>query len=818
MAEQLKVIPVFIGSPGGLGDERRTARDIVDEINQSNSKHWGCQLELVGWEETLPGHGRPQDLINKDLDRCDYFIGVIHDHWGSKTSTGKSEFSSGFEEEFVRATKRVEVGEMKDRAVFFKAIPAERMKDAGPSLQKVLDFKAECFKKKDALYTEFNTHIEFSTLVRKKLMQIGWGEATLLKEEETKLDSPSSLIEPESDNKSTKIKSKLFEEEAITFLEGVLTHSSDMSKTSKYDIARFRLISSNLKFAGNDTKYLGPHDSNLLFKHRGKINFSKNEIRGLLKAGLNNLSHENIPVWSYVEKTLSGKKYSDLLDDCVLFGEDNVRSSAIKILNLLERDIPTYEEFIGLTEERVIEGWFNEERTVQEVEAALEYLSENGLERHIPVLDKVCEQVSPERKSKIVNSIIFIKTRLGENVALEFIFENEITDLSKSLCNKIFAKKSSLQTDFLMKFLTSGSKELRYKVVETLFERDALTEKDSAILIADSDYEIRLIAAITLLKLGNPLEDELVKKALTIKKPQNLGLFNSKTTDTKYYDTYNFQKLSNLDYSNLCDHIRPNTVFVDDVMAIIYQTYPKKKQDEIRQNLPDGFSGYFSELMKDMASYFNNDSSLDETRKLIPFISKRLTSAALKGLCSLKQKADINLIRKTIDQYEIEYSEEILHYFAKFGEWQDIARIAKLDDFQLFGRLSLLASRDKDKPRNKAKAIILIAGKRVADLLNVDCENQIKEQILGQLPPIKIKDISDEVIIDHLKSKTESLRKILALRCCECLPKKRIADILEKYHNSEGSHYYNAIHILDLGASLNKTLSKSIACKILASL
>ena len=77
MPSSIKVVKVFIGSPGGLDTERQAAQRIVSEVNRSHSEHWGCQLKLVGWEETLPGYRRAQSLINQDLDKCEYFVGVL---------------------------------------------------------------------------------------------------------------------------------------------------------------------------------------------------------------------------------------------------------------------------------------------------------------------------------------------------------------------------------------------------------------------------------------------------------------------------------------------------------------------------------------------------------------------------------------------------------------------------------------------------------------------------------------------------------------------------------------------------------------------
>lgn len=72
-----KIIRAFLGSPGDLQEERKVIREVVDEFNASWANELGYQVELMGWEETVAGFGRPQHLINQDLDRCDLFLGMM---------------------------------------------------------------------------------------------------------------------------------------------------------------------------------------------------------------------------------------------------------------------------------------------------------------------------------------------------------------------------------------------------------------------------------------------------------------------------------------------------------------------------------------------------------------------------------------------------------------------------------------------------------------------------------------------------------------------------------------------------------------------
>src|SRR5688500_5287070 len=97
-----KILTIFVASPGELTAERQILRYVVEQINLTVARALGWHVDLLGWEDTLPGIGRPQSKINPDVDRCDLFVGILWQRWGSQTGV----YSSGFEEEFERAKTR----------------------------------------------------------------------------------------------------------------------------------------------------------------------------------------------------------------------------------------------------------------------------------------------------------------------------------------------------------------------------------------------------------------------------------------------------------------------------------------------------------------------------------------------------------------------------------------------------------------------------------------------------------------------------------------------------------------------------------------
>lgn len=133
---------VFLASPGGLGPERLACREVFRAHNESDALETKSFFFVHAWEDVSGGVGRAQGRINPLMDECDYTIVIFHDRWGSPPATG-GKYTSGTEEEFYRAIEMLGdvTKSMRDLLVLFKDVDAERMRDPGADLQKVLDFR-----------------------------------------------------------------------------------------------------------------------------------------------------------------------------------------------------------------------------------------------------------------------------------------------------------------------------------------------------------------------------------------------------------------------------------------------------------------------------------------------------------------------------------------------------------------------------------------------------------------------------------------------------------------------------------------------------
>src|SRR5271166_3214153 len=146
---------VFIGSPRGLDDERKGFRDTLEKFNRYHGKPAGVLFDPVGWEDTIGGVGRPQELINDDLRQCDYAVFVLHDRWGTPTGSGHS---SGTEEEWELAELLYKERKIRNVGLFFKHISGLPDPD---QLKKVLEFRGTIEKEKRHLSRPYSDVNEF---------------------------------------------------------------------------------------------------------------------------------------------------------------------------------------------------------------------------------------------------------------------------------------------------------------------------------------------------------------------------------------------------------------------------------------------------------------------------------------------------------------------------------------------------------------------------------------------------------------------------------------------------------------------------------
>jgi tetratricopeptide (TPR) repeat protein len=170
--EKITAYRVFIASPGGLEEEREAFRRAVNAHNESDAIERRVIFLPIGWEITPGGIGRPQAIINEEVRRCDYFMLVLHDRWGSAPQAGKGPYSSGSEEEFDIARECCKLGSMRQIVILFKDLDPAQQRDPGPQLENVLRFREHLEAERSFLFEVFDELTNFEGRLRKHLA--GW--------------------------------------------------------------------------------------------------------------------------------------------------------------------------------------------------------------------------------------------------------------------------------------------------------------------------------------------------------------------------------------------------------------------------------------------------------------------------------------------------------------------------------------------------------------------------------------------------------------------------------------------------------------------
>lgn len=817
MQGNLRLIRVFIGSPGGLENERLAAHSVVKEINQHNSDHWGCLFKLMGWEEAIPGYRRAQDKINEDLDRCEYFIGVMWNSWGSKPSNDPNGYTSGFEEEYHRSRKRIEDDLMKDMALFFKRVEVPPGMEPGTEIKRVLDFRQDCIDSKKVFFRDFADTEAFRDAVRAKLMEIGWREYNEGKSAASRTpgDDQPPLGENETEA-STPISSGLIDEDARDFLTEILQRPADWHATESREIARFRLISSSVSRTGNDDDHLGTHDANLVFQFYRDAKLSDQELTALIDCGVAGFSHQNVPLWRWIAKADMGPNYLHRLRLLATVGSNIEQVGAIKVLQRLGSPLPTHDGDFNKT--GVLAHWLSDDTDSRVLDAVASFLGTNAVEDEIYLIEEALTNLSPYNAAKFETAIVEVVSRRSTEDALRRVCERNVSNIETTLASKLLANPQSLTTDVLQTCLSAKPDAIRIGAATILFERGEIGKNRADSLLTDESAEIRLIAAEVLHVCGEKLDDGVLEKALKVQKTRGFSLFvySNAEPDATQLEIYHANRRAELDFERLV-HLAEDDFSQYKCLITVFKHHGKKARSRIIKGLEDRFSTYFQRTTSKFREKFADDRrAIELLDQVIPSYQRELCNSGVAALCELSKPKDLALIRNLLDRDGLEANNCILQFLARHGDWHDVERILKLGlDDQRTG--SVLSIPTISLAKERAVALLAVGRDRIADLLTLELDTNIRTHLLKEIPKSTFVSLPNDLILRELNHANADSRAIVALRCVQILSKIRVTELLKKYCDGEKYRFYNSIHWLDLGASLPSKLCKSVAAKELDS-
>lgn len=808
MSVRRDIVKVFLGSPGDLVEERKVAKRIVDEENRNHAIPQGCQFELVGWEDTVAQHGRAQAVINRDLDQCNYFIGVLWKRWGSPPGPRDGPYSSGFEEEYKRSEARYKSTGTPKISLLFKSINSADSSDAGPQLQKVLEFKKTFTDNHQGVYHTFDDLRNFEDRFRSILAMFLRSEAAENSKVEAIGRSRTLDVGQNPEKPNTDRSDALFEKDARDFISNLVARPSD-PKEYEYtaaEAARLRLLGATLKRSENDEAVVGVHDANILYKEFRSSEISKREIRGLLAAGLRYFSSQNAPLWTWLSK-LEKSPLFEVSFRTLIGSDSSQRINAFQVLVLFPDDLS---ELDGPIERDHFVDWWLKNKENDLVVAALTYLGRRGISEDLPRIDNFLDASEATISKAAVSAKTGILLREGVEPALEFISKSEDADVSDLFANMIFANPEAIRTDLLRRCLSNRSTRFRRRVAQELLDRNELLRVDGDALVQSSDAQTRLLGSLAI-RYGSPsysLSD--ARDHIAKPKKQNAGYFftigSGDLEGKAAYESYKHVVLCAHLQTDLEQLLVSEGLYSHDITFALYDKCFSKYRSELVKNLDDGFSSFLEDKIS------RSDPSAAPDNKVGDFIRQKMVQQAVELLAVKNFSDGIQTLRRAVDRGGVEYSDKIARYLEKNGGWEDVSRLIQLcENFPSLGmsRLSVVSRHEEYK--SSAKAILKLAKNRVADLLAMKMPSELWNAVIAAMSKSSFVSFDDDCITTWLREEADSRRKAVALKSVICLPKSRLKKLLDAYISDGERYYYNVVSWLDLGVSLDRTRSIQIA-------
>ena len=498
LTQQTNVLRVFLASPSDLEDERKATKEMVDRLNLT-IRESGWTVELLGWEDRLPGFGRPQAQINADVDACDLFLGVLYRRWGSPSG----EFKSGFEEEFERAIGRRKRSESPEIWIYFKRV--EDASDPGEQLQQVLVFRKKLEQRSELLFKEFGDTSEWATVCHDALLS--YVLKRVFPGGIPGVQSTASTTAPSRPVGAMQTRLSDTEQGLPEQLSRVSIAIGDAAKEpgsaqfnarlfalGDVDLVRLHLLGASLMYEGVIQDILSNHAANLVYRHRNALGTLTGVERRLALSSLLREGNQNVPGWYWV-RNMSDEKMAQLLENIAMVHPDeDVRTSTLNLLSS-RPDLPGITRTDGLVDAALCQP------SDKMHTAALDYAARYGDSGTADIIVSRIKDRPEAFKQKAIVAIGRILARQDPVLALDRLLKTS-SEPDGRLLTLIRELSDQLDDARLHRILVHKSSALRLMAAEGLAGKDLLTAEEAKTLLGDSEVKVRAIGIRRLIALG----------------------------------------------------------------------------------------------------------------------------------------------------------------------------------------------------------------------------------------------------------------------------------------------------------------------------
>lgn len=628
------VLKVFIGSPGDLQAERTKSREVVDRVNRHLARNLGIYVELRGWEDTLLGSSRPQQLINEDVREADLFIGLMWQRWGSPTSQNGGH-SSGFEEEYELAREQLKAGQLEDIWLFFKEIDEERRRDPGEQLSQVLLFQRKVAEGKNIFYKEFPTPERWGELLYDSLVEYLMGESG-------PDGSPDSSVRREGGESAVAERVSGLVESIDAVSKAVSrddVEAVDRLQTTRVYLATVALINAMQP----ETTTIGTHEDQYLYSLRDRIQLTHLEQLYVLLSLTADRS-DVLAGWWWME--LSREKAGQAL--LYLTATSRSFTTQINALDSLFHldqypDLATLVDTIQSSDSLV-------------VKQAFQLLGQVAPNEDVTELTELAQTSTPEVAEGAWKAALAVLARDAPEQAIECFMgpDSRRDEQTLSIIRPVLA---SIDAEKIRELLDDRSPSVRHEVLERL--KGSLPEPAVRKLSRDENGPIRAAAYKELVRRGEGVSEEEIEESVPEKEHLRYPV-GSPSADEGLpalgREDVLFEHYKRVPYAELSAQIAWSSRKAPIAYEALSDRYFPRFGRTLRKDIEEDFARLDdSSILQDIADI--DESSLGEeereqfrgllkkNREVNDFLKETFRRAAFRSLAKHAEAEDIRLAR-----------------------------------------------------------------------------------------------------------------------------------------------------------------------------
>ena len=704
---------------------------------------------------------------------------------------------SGFEEEYERARGRRRRGDEPEIWLIFKTVDPARLKDPGPQLNRVLEFRKAQSTLGEVLFKDVRDIDDWKAKLNAWLLD---HVLKLHAAESRPAQEPASAPERDSVDASTgrpigaPIEPSEVPKQLISIASSltrvVRSGNLEFSRQEadvlqEFDVARLFLLSATWMFRRYTADAFGAHEMNLLYKHRERLDLTPTENFQLLRTVVSDASAV-VPGWYWFRDATSGPIDEWLLSLLIHDSSVEVRRRVLEVLRGAGIRLPkeVWPAFPLLDDNGSLRS------------EAYEYLAFVGDEDALSSLQEIAssEDAPISSEAREARLSILIRTRPAE--AFSEVLEGE-QYVSDEILQKLRSSVSDFSDGLLLKGCESQSEPLRKLSAGELAERHRFPRDLAEKLAEDPSVAIRQIAFTELASQGPPLDLKRVRKSLSAEQGaaggmNALGALSGLLGATesegdadavilKFYRGQSAEAvLKAVEWFGLDGALAYKSLAVDHYDAV---------RGVLRADLEGGFARVRQQSIEAIESRFGTafaNEHVEAFSRLDDFVRSLFVEAALSGLAVNGEPSDIRFGRQYLRSSHQSVQLAAVRIICRFGTADDARELLEISKGawgDLRDEAGACALRITSQPFDVSRELIQIHSERLV--------RAGYEWLYGQESP-EVKSFFEELSSDG--DSTKRVRSVYYF--FRKLKDEELAQLLKAQFDKE-TYYYNVVTWLD---------------------